>query len=60
MNRIFTGNCRVAGLSVQSAQVGVDYRAEGGVIVPIRGNAPDKPAVPADAVTASGSVSPSM
>jgi potassium-transporting ATPase KdpC subunit len=43
------------GVLVQSAQVGVDYVAEGAVIVPIRGNAPDKPAVPADAVTASGS-----
>jgi potassium-transporting ATPase KdpC subunit len=43
------------GVPVQSAQVGVDYRAEGGVIVPVRGDAPDKPAVPADAVTASGS-----
>jgi K+-transporting ATPase ATPase C chain len=43
------------GVPVQSAQPGVDYRAEGAVIVPIRGDAPDKPAVPADAVTASGS-----
>ncbi|MFC0529725.1 potassium-transporting ATPase subunit C [Phytohabitans kaempferiae] len=43
------------GVPVRSAQVGVDYRAEGGVIVPIRGDAPEKPAVPADAVTASGS-----
>jgi len=43
------------GVPVQSAQVGVDYRAEGGVIVPIRGDAPARPAVPADAVTASGS-----
>ncbi|MDQ7904386.1 potassium-transporting ATPase subunit C [Phytohabitans sp. ZYX-F-186] len=43
------------GVPVRSAQTGVDYRAEGGVIVPIRGGAPDQPAVPADAVTASGS-----
>jgi K+-transporting ATPase ATPase C chain len=49
----FTPNYQ--GVPVQSAQAGVDYRAEGAVIVPIRGNAPDKPAVPADAVTASGS-----
>jgi len=43
------------GVPVRSAQMGVDYRAEGGVIVPIRGEAPAQPAVPADAVTASGS-----
>jgi K+-transporting ATPase ATPase C chain len=43
------------GVPVRSAQAGVDYRAEGGVIVPVRGDAPDKPVVPADAVTASGS-----
>ena len=43
------------GVPVRSARVGVDYRAEGGVIVPVRGGAPDQPAVPADAVTASGS-----
>jgi potassium-transporting ATPase KdpC subunit len=43
------------GVPVQSARIGVDYRAEGGVIVPIRGGAPDQPAVPSDAVTASGS-----
>ncbi|MGN9907663.1 potassium-transporting ATPase subunit C [Phytohabitans sp. LJ34] len=43
------------GVPVQSAQVGIDYRAEGAVIVPVRGDAPSKPAVPADAVTASGS-----
>jgi K+-transporting ATPase ATPase C chain len=43
------------GVPVRSAQAGVDYRAEGGVIVPIRGGAPARPAVPADAVTASGS-----
>lgn len=43
------------GVPVHSARAGVDYVAEGGVIVPIRGDAPDRPAVPADAVTASGS-----
>jgi potassium-transporting ATPase KdpC subunit len=43
------------GVPVQSAQAGVDYVAEGGVITPIRGDAPDNPAVPSDAVTASGS-----
>jgi K+-transporting ATPase ATPase C chain len=43
------------GVPVRSAQAGVDYIAEGGLIVPIRGDAPDRPAVPADAVTASGS-----
>ena len=44
-----------AGVTVEPAQPGHDYVAEGGVITPIRGNAPAKPAVPADAVTASGS-----
>jgi K+-transporting ATPase ATPase C chain len=43
------------GVPVRSAQPGVDYVAEGGVLTAIRGDAPDKPAVPADAVTASGS-----
>lgn len=43
------------GVPVQSARAGVDYVAEGGVITPIRGDAPDNPAVPSDAVTASGS-----
>ncbi len=43
------------GVPVESAQPGVDYVAEGGVITPIRGDAPDQPAVPSDAVTASGS-----
>lgn len=43
------------GVPVQSARPGVDYVAEGGVITPIRGGAPAKPAVPSDAVTASGS-----
>ncbi|MEU0156268.1 potassium-transporting ATPase subunit C [Micromonospora fulviviridis] len=40
---------------VQLAQPGHDYVAEGGVITPVRGDAPAEPAVPADAVTASGS-----
>jgi K+-transporting ATPase ATPase C chain len=43
------------GVKVEPAQNGHDYQAEGAVMVPIRGNAPAKPAVPADAVTASGS-----
>jgi K+-transporting ATPase ATPase C chain len=43
------------GVRVESAQPGVDYAAVGGVITPIRGNAPEPPVVPADAVTASGS-----
>jgi K+-transporting ATPase ATPase C chain len=41
------------GVRVQCAQSGQDYSA--GQIVPIRGAAPEHPAVPADAVTASGS-----
>jgi K+-transporting ATPase ATPase C chain len=41
------------GVTVQCATAGEDY--SGGVITPIRGNAPATPAVPADAVTASGS-----
>ncbi|MEU8296396.1 potassium-transporting ATPase subunit C [Micromonospora sp. NPDC048909] len=43
------------GVSVEPAQPGEDYVADGGIITPIRGNAPATPAVPADAVTASGS-----
>jgi K+-transporting ATPase ATPase C chain len=43
------------GVTVEPAQNGQDYVAEGGVITPIRGNAPAKPVVPADAVTASAS-----
>ncbi|MEU7905753.1 potassium-transporting ATPase subunit C [Actinoplanes sp. NPDC049118] len=43
------------GVPVQPAKTGEDYRAMGGVITPIRGDAPAKPAVPADAVTASAS-----
>lgn len=41
------------GVAVEVAKFGADYAK--GQIVPIRGNAPAKPAVPADAVTASGS-----
>jgi len=43
------------GVTVEPAQPGHDYVAEGGVITPIRGNAPAEPVVPADAVTAGGS-----
>ncbi|MFC4147976.1 potassium-transporting ATPase subunit C [Micromonospora mangrovi] len=43
------------GVPVEPAQSGHDYVAEGGLITPIRGDAPAEPAVPADAVTASGS-----
>lgn len=41
------------GVPVECARFGEDYGK--GVLVPVRGSAPDKPAVPADAVTASGS-----
>jgi K+-transporting ATPase ATPase C chain len=41
------------GVQVECAKFGEDY--SGGVLTPIKGNAPDNPAVPADAVTASGS-----
>ncbi|KKF01354.1 potassium-transporting ATPase subunit C [Mycolicibacterium obuense] len=41
------------GVRVECAKAGEDYAA--GQIVPIRGDAPADPAVPADAVTASGS-----
>ena len=44
-----------AGVTVEPAEPGADYVAEGGVITPVRGDAPDEPAVPADAVTAGGS-----
>ncbi|MFI6130245.1 potassium-transporting ATPase subunit C [Micromonospora sp. NPDC051141] len=44
-----------AGVPVEPARPGRDYVAEGGVITPVRGDAPAQPAVPADAVTASGS-----
>ncbi|MFI5897627.1 potassium-transporting ATPase subunit C [Actinoplanes sp. NPDC051513] len=43
------------GVTVEPARNGEDYVAEGGVITPIRGNAPAKPVVPSDAVTASAS-----
>ncbi len=41
------------GVRVECARFGGDYSR--GVIVPVRGDAPAQPAVPADAVTASGS-----
>jgi K+-transporting ATPase ATPase C chain len=41
------------GVSVELAKFGQDYSK--GIITPVRGSAPDQPAVPADAVTASGS-----
>jgi K+-transporting ATPase ATPase C chain len=41
------------GVSVECGRPGEDYSH--GQVVPIKGTAPDKPAVPADAVTASGS-----
>jgi K+-transporting ATPase ATPase C chain len=41
------------GVAVECGRPGEDY--VGGVLVPIRGDAPAEPAVPADAVTASGS-----
>jgi K+-transporting ATPase ATPase C chain len=43
------------GVPVEPAKAGEDYQALGGVMTPIRGEAPAKPVVPADAVTASGS-----
>jgi len=43
------------GITVESAKPDEDYVAAGGVITPIRGNAPAKPVVPSDAVTASAS-----
>jgi K+-transporting ATPase ATPase C chain len=43
------------GVPVESAKEGEDYVALGGVITPIRGDAPAEPTVPADAVTASAS-----
>ncbi|GIE29524.1 potassium-transporting ATPase KdpC subunit [Actinoplanes italicus] len=43
------------GVRVEPAENGVDYRALGAVITPVRGDAPSRPVVPADAVTASGS-----
>jgi potassium-transporting ATPase KdpC subunit len=44
---------RYDGVRVECARFGEDYRR--GVITPVRGDAPENPAVPADAVTASGS-----
>ena len=41
------------GVTVECAKFGEDYSR--GVVTPIRGDAPATPAVPADAVTASGS-----
>ncbi|GAA2399068.1 potassium-transporting ATPase subunit C [Actinomadura vinacea] len=41
------------GVPVEPAEYGEDYGK--GLVVPVRGNAPARPAVPADAVTASGS-----
>jgi K+-transporting ATPase ATPase C chain len=43
------------GVTVEPAKPGEDYVALGGVITPIRGTAPAKSVVPADAVTASAS-----
>ena len=43
------------GVTVEPAKNGEDYRALGGVITPIRGDAPAEPVVPADAVTAGAS-----
>ena len=43
------------GVTVEPAKAGEDYVAEGGVITPIRGDAPAEPVVPSDAVTASAS-----
>jgi K+-transporting ATPase ATPase C chain len=41
------------GVTVELAKFGEDYSK--GIVTPVRGSAPGKPAVPADAVTASGS-----
>ncbi|WP_155371344.1 potassium-transporting ATPase subunit C [Catellatospora vulcania] len=41
------------GVTVECGRFGEDYRK--GVLVPVRGSAPERSAVPADAVTASGS-----
>jgi K+-transporting ATPase ATPase C chain len=43
------------GVTVEPAKAGEDYQALGGVMTPIRGDAPAEPVVPADAVTASAS-----
>jgi K+-transporting ATPase ATPase C chain len=44
---------RYQGVAVECAEYGEDYGK--GLVLPVRGNAPTRPAVPADAVTASGS-----
>ncbi|WP_329110417.1 potassium-transporting ATPase subunit C [Micromonospora sp. NBC_01699] len=41
------------GVTVECAEIGRDYSH--GIVTPVRGTAPSEPAVPADAVTASGS-----
>jgi len=41
------------GVQVECAEYGTDYAAA--IVTPVKGDAPDDPAVPADAVTASGS-----
>ncbi|AGL16658.1 potassium-transporting ATPase subunit C [Actinoplanes sp. N902-109] len=43
------------GVPVEPATIGQDYQALGGVVTPVRGDAPAHPVVPADAVTASAS-----
>ena len=43
------------GVPVEPARPDHDYVAEGGVLTPVRGDAPTPPVVPADAVTASAS-----
>jgi potassium-transporting ATPase KdpC subunit len=43
------------GVTVEPAENGEDYQALGGIITPIRGDAPAEPVVPADAVTAGAS-----
>jgi K+-transporting ATPase ATPase C chain len=43
------------GVTVEPAEAGADYQALGGIITPIRGDAPVHPVVPADAVTAGAS-----
>ncbi|SCL62440.1 potassium-transporting ATPase subunit C [Micromonospora chersina] len=43
------------GVPVELAEPGHDYVAEGGLVTPVRGDAPARSAVPADAVTASAS-----
>ena len=46
---------RYEGVPVELAQPDIDYVAAGGLVTPVRGDAPAHPVVPADAVTASGS-----